>query len=900
MFESLRLGLRRLLRRGDYERDLQDEVQLYVELEAQRLADHGTPHADTLRQARANMGGVEQMKESARSGGWEFSLESAWRDMRYAVRSLRRSPAYVAASLGTLAIGISGPTTVVALLNAVLFRPPAAVRAPEELVAIYTSDYSGPPYGGSSYPDFEVFREQPQLFAGVLLAAPQPAGIGEGDNLSNAAIELVSGDYFGVLGVTLALGRGFVSDEARVGVPTPVAVISHAEWQQRFGGRSDIVGQSVRLNGTPFTVIGVAPVGLGGRMRGPEISAWVPATAATLLGLPAGDAERGNRGYLVYARLKPGVTLAQARAGMETVGRNLAAAYPEQWRDVTGAGRRVSVLPERETRIPPQVRGPALGFVALLFGATLILLLVCAANVASLTLARTARRERELGVRLALGATRKRVVHQLLAESMLIAIIGAAAGAAITAVAMRALNAWQPPLPIPIDLDLRLDVRVLLSVLAAAIATGIGFGLSPALRATRLAVVGMIRGSDQMAKARQRALPVQGALVAAQVAMSMLLMVGAALFVRSLQTAADVDPGFGIDHLGLLEMGPRADQLTTAGALAPTALEIQRRVASVPGVRAASWGSTSPLSLGGGRRGIEVEGYQPATGEDLEFHYNEVGPGYLATLRLSLAAGREFEERDRVGAPPVLLVNEAFARRFWPGESALGKRVSFGMTGFAEVVGVVRNARLRSITEEATPYLFIPALQLEDRRSPEGPPTAVLHVLSQGDPTRLVDGLRAAVTEVAPGWEVRRTRTMAQQMGDGLVPQRLAGSALSLFGGIAAFLAAVGLYGVVALAVASRRREIGIRMALGAQGREVTSLVVRNGLTLTGVGIVAGLAAGIAIAQLLRSFLIGDVGASPVPFVWASVVLLSTAGIAAWIPARRAARVSPMVVLRDE
>lgn len=900
MFESLRLGLRRLLRRGDYERDLQDEVQLYVELEAQRLAEEGTPHADSLRLARAHMGGVEQMKETARSGGWEFSLESAWRDVRYAIRSLGRSPAYVAAALGTLAIGISGPTTVFALLSAVLFRPPVGVRAPEELVAIFTSDYSGPPYGGSSYPDFEVFRDQGQLFSGALLAAPQPAGIGEGDNLANAGIELVSADYFGVLGVTLAMGRGFVADEVRVGVPTPVAVISHAEWQQRFGGRPDIVGQSVRLNGTPFTIVGVAPPGLGGRFRGPEMSAWVPVTAATLLGLPAGESERGNRGYLVYARLKPGVTLEQARAGMETVGRNLAATYPDQWRDVTGAGRRVSVLPERETRIPPQVRGPALGFVALLFGATIVLLLVCAANVASLTLARTARRERELGVRLALGATRRRVVYQLLAESMLIAIVGAAGGAAITAVAMRALNAWQPPLPVPIDLDLRLDARVLLSVLAAAVATGIGFGLSPALRATRVAVVGMIRGSDQAANARKRALPVQGALVAAQVAMSMLLMVGAALFVRSLQAAAEVNPGFGIDRLQLLDVGPRADQRATAGAMAPTALEIQRRLASVPGVRAVSWGSTSPLSLGGGRRGIQVEGYEPAAGEDLEFHFNEVGPAYLSALRVPLAAGRDFEERDRAGSPPVLLVNEAFARRFWPGESALGKRVSFGLTGFAEVIGVVRNARLRSITEDATPYLFIPALQLEERRSPEGPPTVVMHVLTQGDPSALLDGLRAAVTEVALGWEVRRTRTMEQQLGDGLVPQRLAGSALSLFGGIAAFLAAVGLYGVVALAVASRRREIGIRMALGAQGREVTSLVVRNGLTLTGVGIVAGLAAGIAIAQLLRSFLIGDVGTSPVPFFWASLVLLATAGLAAWIPARRAARVSPMLVLRDD
>lgn len=887
-------GLRTLFKRDAFEQDLDDEVGHFVELDVQERMRRGASRQEALRAARASVGGVQRVKDDARSGGWEFTLDGFMRDVSYGMRSLRRNPAFTIAAILTLAIGIGGNTTVFSVVNAVLLRPPVQVRAPEELVTMYTSDYSGPPYGSSSYADLEDFRKETRLFTGVAAFAPRPVGIGEGDNLQRDALEFVSPDYFPVLGVEPAAGRFFLPEEGRVGVPLAVVVISHRIWVQRFGGNASAIGESIRLNGRPFTIIGVAPAGYAGGIRGLSVEAWIPATAGTLLGEDASEVtSRGSRSYLSMARMAPGVTIEEAQAGMSTVARNLAAAYPDGWRDVSGKGRRITVLSERESRVHPGVRGPVIGFVALLMGTVALVLLVCCANVAGLMLARATRRSREMGVRLSLGASKGRVMRQLLTESTLVAGAGAMGGILLALVALRTIARFQPPLPVHVALDLGIDGRVLTFTLLATVITGLVFGVAPALRASRTQVTGMLKGEGALATVGGRRFPLQGILVSGQVAVSLLLLVGALLFLRSLRAASQIDPGFATDHMLLFDASPRPD-LPEAGNASAVSERIQQQIAGLPGVASVTWASAAPLGFDASRRGVTIEGYRPAQGEDMEFHYNIVGPGWFETLRMPLLQGRGITTGDRAGAPLAMVVNEAFAKRFWPGQSPLGRRIfASGIERPShEVVGVVHDAHLLSLTEEARPYMYFAGLQERGQ--------VVIHARTSVDPMTLRDAVRREVATVAPDWQVANIRTMEQQVGTSLAPQRIAGVVLSVFGVVALLLVAVGLYGVVAYAVASRTREIGVRVALGARRQDVVNLMVRQGLRFALFGAVVGIPAGWAVTRLLSSFLIGHDTSNILTHVGAAALLGAIAFVAAWIPARRAATVDPMAALRDE
>jgi predicted permease len=810
--------------------------------------------------------------------------------VRYALRRLIAAPGFTLAAVLTLALGIGANTTIFSVVNAVLLRPPENVAQPEELVRLYTSDFSGPAYSSSSGPDYEVFREQTQIFDGVLAFSPRQIGVGEGDELLRTQGEIVSANYFDVLGVRLQLGRGFQPDEERRG-GAPVAVISDGVWRSTFSADPRAIGATVRLNGQSFTVIGVAPKRYTGAFRGLAIDAWVPIGSATMLGAsPDEFTHRGNRGTLIIARLRKGVSIAVAQTRMNVVAQQLFAAYPDLWRDVTDKGRRITLVAEAESRIPPELRGAAIGFVAILMATVALVLLVCCANVASLLLARASARTREIAIRLSLGARRGQLVRQLLVESSVLAAVGAMTGLGLTFVAMRLLATATIPIPVRLSLDFSVDGRVLAFAALVSLGAAALFGLVPALRASRPSLVDALKAeSASVAVGRQR-LALQKVLVVSQVAMSLLLLVGALLFLRSLNHAAAINPGFRSDHVLVVNAEPRPG----AGAevdRGTVALEMQRRIAGLPGVTSVSWSSTVPLSIDGSRRGVELEGYQRRQGEDMEFHYAVVGPRYFETLEVPILSGRALSEADRAGAPGAMVVNETFARRFWPNGDALGKHVTSGDGGRPyEIVGIARDGKYLTLGEPARPYMYLPALQ--------SPNDIQMLVRTTGDPRSLIAAVRREILAAAPEWQALNARTMDEQIGVSLLPQRIAAGVLWLFGLVALLLASVGLYGVIAYSVTTRTKEIGVRIALGAQHTNVVRGVIRESLTLVAIGAALGIPVAWAVTRLLTGFLLGVTSSDPLAYAGAIAVLAAVTLAASWIPARRASRVDPVVALK--
>jgi predicted permease len=820
-------------------------------------------------------------------------MDTFLQDLRYSARRLLRSPGFTLAAALTLALGIGANTTIFTLINAVLLRPPAAVAEPERLVSLYTSDYSGPPYGTSSIPDFEELRKIDDVFSGVLVFTPRGVSIGPDDARERAGLEIVSENYFQVLGLRPAFGRFFLPEEGRPGT-APVAVISDALFRRRFDANASVVGTPIMLNGRAFTIVGVAPPEFIGAMRPVIQDVWIPLHAAPLIGELGNDlTNRGGRSMFTMARLRPGVTLAQAQSRANVLAGQLVAAYPGQWTDASAKGRRITVVEERNARVPPQLKKSALGFLGLLMGTVGLVLLVCCANVASLMLARSAGRGREIGIRLSLGASRRRLIRQLLTESVVIAAIGGVFGILLAVWSTSALVSFQPPLPLKVGLDLSIDTRVVIFTGLASLATGIIFGLAPALRVTRPDIVSVLKSDSPAIDLGGRRLSLQNALVVGQVAISAILLVAAVLFGRALRSAASIDPGFRVDHLLVAEAEPRP------GSEQPIARErvmeeTQLRLAALPGVLATSWAGALPLSLDASRSGVSVEGYTRREGEDMEFHYYGVGPRYFETMEIPLARGRGFSAADRSGAPGVIVVNESFARRFWPGADPLGKRISVsGPEGpFLTVVGVTRDGRFLSLSNPSPPSIFLPAMQ-----QPSG---TIVVVRTSGDPLKMLPAVRAELQAVAPTWSVVGARTMEQHIGSSVLPQRIAGTVLGIFGFVALLLVSVGVYGVVAYSVATRTREIGVRIALGAQPRDARWFVIRQGTILVAIGVAIALPVAWAVMRLLSSFLIGASATDPVAFISTATLLGAIALVATYIPARRASRVDPMVALRSE
>ncbi|HKG80482.1 MAG TPA: ABC transporter permease, partial [Pyrinomonadaceae bacterium] len=665
-------------------------------------------------------------------------------------------------------------------------------------------------------------------------------------------------------------------------------VISNSLWQRRFHSDLAVVGQTLSLDDKPYTIAGVTDLSFRGLRFGLPPEFWLTMTTANLV-----SSERGNRGIEVIGRLKPDVTVAQAQTQMTTIAARLAQAYPETNRGTLerpNEPRPVTVA--REAWLGPEARAGFLRVSFLLVVVVGLVLLIACANVANLLLARASVRRREIAVRLALGASRFRLVRQLLTESFLLALLGGVVGLIATQWSSGSLPKFFSENDVA-GIDLSIDWRVLVFTLGVTILTGVLFGLAPALQATRLNLLPSLKDDAGAQSRRFRRVGLRDVLVISQLAISLVLLISAALFVRSLQRAVTFDPGFAARNLMFASMERRAAKRDNQ----PIPLfyqETLERIRTVPGVQSASLSLIIPLNGGGYRRNIELEGYQPQPNEDTELNTNVIGPKFFETMGIPFVAGRAFSEQDNEGSPPVVIVNEELARRYFGG-NALGKRLKLGGSFVSswEIVGVVRTAKYRDIREQPLPFIYIPFGQ-------EPQPDMTLMVRTVGDPGvvagPLTNELRALKEEI----QVSPVRTMDDLIGSQLAGDRMIAVLLSVFGCGALLLAAIGIYGVMAYTAAQRTHEIGIRIALGAEQRDILKLIVGQGMVLIAIGAVLGLALAFAATRVLQSLLFGVSATDPLTFTVVLVVLVVVALLACYVPARRATKVDPLEALRYE
>ena len=812
-------------------------------------------------------------------------------DFRYGLRMLVKSPGFTAVAVLSLALGIGANTAIFSLVNAALLRP-IPIADPERLAAVFLTDQRNPGNLPVSHLNYKDLRDQNQVFTGLAALTFAQVNWMNGVAAEQIQLQVVSGDYFSVLGVQPARGRSFTPDEDRRA--TPVIVLSHGFWERSLGGDPDAVGKTVTLNRTPFTIIGITRQGFTGTVLGAGPAGWVPMAIHDVV-QPGFDWYEQRRGLFLFlvGRLKPGVSVEQAGANLRTIFAALEQAYP-----VENKGRGAGAIPLLDARVGAGNGGaPIVRLSMILMVVVGIVLLIACANMAYLLLARASGRRREIAVRLALGANRIRLIRQLLTESVLLSIVGGAAGLLLAYWLVSALPGTDLQLPLPVDNELSLDRRVLLFTLVLSVATGVLFGLAPAIQASRADVVPVLKNELVPAGTAGRGIArwfgIRQALVVAQLALSLVALIGAGIFLRSLLTSERTDTGFETEgvlvmtvNLGREGYTPERGRLFYEEAAA--------RTAALPGVRGAAVAQVPPLG-GGLRRSIFPEGADTTTGDRVLVQVNSVSPGYFDAIGIPLARGRDFARTDTQGAPLVVVVNETMAARFWPGQDPIGKRFKFfGDEQFTTIVGVAKNSIYNGIAEEPIPFIYQPLLQ-------HYTPQATLHVRADTNAAALAAAVRRTIQEIDPTLSVFNIRTLEDQVFESLAPLRTNVIVMAAFGVLALLLAAVGLYGVASYSVTQRTREIGVRMALGAGRATVLRLVLGHGLVLVGLGVVVGVAAAAALTPLVPAELAPNVSLrDPAIFAVTAAILAGIALTASAIPAYRATRIDPLRALRTE
>ncbi|KPK01254.1 MAG: hypothetical protein AMS20_13965 [Gemmatimonas sp. SG8_28] len=815
-----------------------------------------------------------------------------WQDLRYAVRKLMKSPGFTAIAITIMGLGIGANTAIFSIVNAVLFRP-LPYENPSEIVRIFTSDSDGRTPLAVSYPDLIDYRARSDLFSGAVAYENVFLNLTGSDGSEVVMGEYLCADFFALLGVAPALGRAFTPEEDEPGASPPVVVLAYDTWRRRHGGDPAIVGSTIRLNGRPVTVVGVGPEGYNGSTVGITSEYWLPWGSAVQVE-PAEVRRmegRGNRSLMMIARLQPGVTREQAEAALNGVARRLGEAYPE-----TNENLAVFVYPANQVRLHPIIDSALYPAAGLLMAVVGLVLLVACSNIANLMLVRAASRRKEVAVRLALGARRSRLISQLLTESTLLGVAGGIAGLVMAIWFARFIVSFKPPLPIPVVIDLNLDWRVLAFTVVLSLITGVLFGLAPALKSSRPDLVPTLKDETHSLAVKNRRLSMRNLLVVSQVALSLVLLVGAGLFVRSLINSQQVDPGFDTERTAMATFN--ADVAYDNDAEAREFLDrLVEQLETHPGIEAVALSDRLPLSIGVQMNGVYVEGLAPPPGED-EFSadFASASPGYFETMGIPILRGRAFTDADNPDAPRVAIVSATMARRLWGTEDVVGKRFARGSRANQldmEIVGVARDVKVRTLGESPRLYFYIPTGQ-------DNPFVMSVVVRSSGDPTAIPNLILREARALDSNVPVMVAGTMTEHVGVVLFIPRMGATLLLGFGILAMVLAGLGLYGVVAFSVAQRTRELGVRMALGAGQGRLVRMVVTQGLALVIVGAVAGLALSALAMRPVVTLLNGVSPTDPVTLVGMCLLLLAVAALASYIPARRAARSDPLVALRSQ
>ncbi|MGE5206674.1 MAG: ABC transporter permease [Chlamydiota bacterium] len=816
-------------------------------------------------------------------------------DVRYTLRTLRKSPGFVAVAVITLALGIGANTAIFTVVNAVFFHP-LPVRDPDRLVSIFTTDQRN--RGGLSnflpvsYPNGEDIQRRTQSFSGVTLQTFAPVSMTIKGHPDSFNANLVSGNFFDVLGVHAALGRTFRPEEDREAGAGPVLVLSHGFWERKFASDPSVIGENVLLNGQGFTIIGVAPKGFQGTaiLGGPDM--WVPMSMhdQVLSGFVKDSfSDRRFLGAFAVARLKPGVTEAQARAELAALGSDLQHEFPQPNKE-----RSFVTVPLLQSTINPNLRSLFTRAGALMMTVVGLVLLIACANIANLLLARAAGRKREISIRLAVGASRSRIVAQLLTEATVLATAGGLLGVGLAVLGRNLLWRFRPPFLEQSDLSLALDGHVLLFTLCIALATGLIFGLAPALQATRPNLVLELkeRAGGEVFTGRRFAL--RHVFIVAQIALSLIALIGAGLFLLSLRHAQQTDPGFDTHNLAMLSF-----DLGSLNYDPPRVKEFQRRaleaVQNIPGVQAATLAANVPLFGGGIGRSVFPEGEEAGSNRNgVLATVDEVAPGYLQTMGIPLMRGRDFDSAVREDSPKVAIVNQDAAHRFWPNQDPMGKRFKFyGENEWVQVIGVAHDAKYVSLGEDPNPYIYLPLVQ-----NPS--PAVTLFFRTTSDPGNTLGAVRRQVQSLDPNLPLLNLWPIGEVIHQALWAARFSAGLLSIFALVAVLLCAVGIYGVVGYTVGLRVREIGIRLALGAQPRDVALMILRQSATTLSVGLAMGLICAFVLARFITNLLYGLSAVTPAAFIFTALLLATVGLLASYLPARRAAGVDPLVAVRNE
>ena len=873
-----------VVRRARAHDEFSAELEAHIAMHTEDGVRAGLSQEDARRRAMMQLGGVEQARQFRREGRTLPWIENVARDLRYAMRTLAKHPAITLVAMISIGLGIGANATIFAMVSRFVLRP-APVGDPATLLSLHIAPKGDPCCNEFPLPVYEDIRDQSKSFSGVAAFYELlPASISGGGEPERVWGQAVTTNYFDVLRLPMVAGRGFAEQESR----SPDVVLSARLWQRRFGSDPQIVGKSVKLSGKAFTVVGIAPAPFRSVDQILDIQFWVPLGMASELAadLPP-QRSREYHWLAVVARLRDGVARSEAASELDTMAHRFEAEYPK-------TDKNMAFRFEQAGSLPPRERNAVLTFLSVLSVIVVLLLAIAGANVANLLFAKAAGRQREMAVRLALGATRARLRRQMMLESTLLGVAGGTLGVLMSLWATQALSAFHFPAPIPLNLFVALDWRTLVYTLVVSIACGVLLGMAPAWAASRPMLANALKGEDALARPGRR-VTLRNVLVIAQIAMSVVLLCVTGLFLRSLESAARIDLGFRSQGLLLMSIDPRLNGYSPE-QISRFMRELRERVAALPGVDAAV--PTDVAMLSGGHRsdGFAIAGREGKDAVNAMTELYMITPGYFEAMGIPILSGHDVGN-DAANGPRVAVVNKAFADRLFPGANPIGQHVQGGRWTY-EIIGVVGNTKARTIGEDTRPVLYR-SLDQSIAEDPSGMGyTLVLH--TPGNPAALSEAVRRQIYGLDPNIAIFNEETMQEHVKSAYFLPRLAATLFGIFGGIGLVLAAVGLYGVMSYAVSRRTREIGIRMALGARSGNVAGLIVRQGMALALIATALGWPVAWMLSRFASSFLYGIKPHDVVTFVAVPVFLAVIALVACWLPARRAALVDPVQALRTE